>query len=65
METDLPTNENRIYLDLLPVRSFLHTLSGPKIPTLKDDACTQVSKEAVGEPSAETKEVQNLEKCVL
>lgn len=55
--TEPSTNGNRVYLDLLPVRSFLHTSCGHKSPTLKHDPCTQVSAEEVEEPSAEIKEV--------
>lgn len=55
--TEPSTDGNRVYLDLLPVRSFLHTSCGHKSPTLKHDTCTQVSAEEVEEPSAEIKEV--------
>lgn len=58
MGTEPSTDENRVYLDLLPVRSFLHTSCGHKSPTLKRDTCTQVSTEDVEEASAEIKEVR-------
>ncbi|XP_011604547.1 actin filament-associated protein 1-like 2 isoform X1 [Takifugu rubripes] len=55
--TEPSTDGNRVYLDLLPVRSFLHTSCGHKSPTLKHDTCAQVSAEEVEEPSAEIKEI--------
>lgn len=58
-----PATENRVYLDLVPVRSFLHTSCGRKSPSAKHDA--QDSTEEVGGPSPEIKEVQNLDICML
>nr|XP_057918675.1 actin filament-associated protein 1-like 2 isoform X2 [Doryrhamphus excisus] len=43
--------ENRVYLDLVPVRSFLHTVSGGK------DSQTQGSTDVSEEPSSPIKEV--------
>lgn len=63
--TEPPASENRVYLDLVPVRSFLHTSCGSKGPSGKHDTCTQDSTEEVGEPSAEIQEVQNLDICML
>lgn len=56
-----PASESRVYLDLVPVKSFLHTSCGRKSPSVKHDTCTQDSTEEVGEPSSEIKEVRNLD----
>lgn len=60
-----PASENRVYLDLVPVRSFLHTSCGHKSPSLKHDTCTEDLTEEVWEPSSETKEVRNVCICML
>lgn len=59
--TEPPASENRVYLDLVPVRSFLHTSCGRKSPSMKNDTCAQNSTEEVQEPSPEIKEVRNLD----
>ncbi|CAG12611.1 unnamed protein product, partial [Tetraodon nigroviridis] len=40
-----PASESRVYLDLVPVKSFLHTSCGRKSPSVKHDTCTQDSTE--------------------
>ncbi|XP_068161295.1 actin filament-associated protein 1-like 2 isoform X2 [Antennarius striatus] len=51
-------NENRIYLDLVPVRSFLHTSCGAKTPPAKDTSrCSPVIVEEEEDPFSELNEV--------
>ncbi|XP_029311861.1 actin filament-associated protein 1-like 2 isoform X2 [Cottoperca gobio] len=51
-------SENRIYLDLVPVRSFLHTSCGGKAPSVKETSRNSpVPGEDHKEPSSQIKEV--------
>lgn len=50
--------ENRIYLDLVPVRSFLHTSTGTKTPPAKEASrLSPVPGEDQKEPASQVKEV--------
>lgn len=51
--------ENRVYLDLIPVRSFLHTSGGRKSPSATDRSHSPGSVEDQKDPPSETKEVLN------
>lgn len=45
--------DNRVYLDLLPVRSFLHTSGGKTSPTKDTSRQSPVPQEEQKEPSKE------------
>lgn len=50
--------ENRVYLDLVPVRSFLHTSGGGKVtPTKETPGQVPVPLEETKDPSCHIKEV--------
>lgn len=50
--------ENRVYLDLVPLRSFLHTSSGGKAPPAKEmSRHSPVPEEDQKDPSSQMKEV--------
>lgn len=52
--------DNRIYLDLVPVRSFLHTSCGGKAPPAKETSGhSPVPAEEQKDPSSQMKEVGN------
>lgn len=52
--------ENRVYLEVVPVRSFLHTSCGRKSPPVKDTFThSPVPEEDQQEPPSQTKEVGN------
>uniref|UniRef100_A0A8C3AMD9 Actin filament associated protein 1 like 2 n=3 Tax=Cyclopterus lumpus TaxID=8103 RepID=A0A8C3AMD9_CYCLU len=49
--------ENRVYLDLTPVRSFLHTAGGSKAPAKEPSRHSPVPVEEEKDPSSQMKEV--------
>jgi len=49
--------DNRVYLDLIPVRSFLHTAGGSKAPARETPSHSPVEEEK--DPSSQMKEVGN------
>lgn len=51
--------DTRIYLDLVPVRSFLHTPSGWKSPNVKDTFTYSTVPVEDQEALSQTKEVGN------
>lgn len=52
-------SENRVYLDLIPVRSFLHTSSGSKTPPHKEiSRHSPASTEEQQDPSCQTREFE-------
>ena len=56
--------DDRIYLDLIPVRSFLHTSCGPKTPPAKETSGhSPVPAEEQKDASSQVKEVDNSDVC--
>lgn len=51
--------ENRVYLDLVPVRSFLHTSGGCKSPSVIDTSHSPGPVEDQKDPPSQIKEVLN------
>ncbi|XP_075948994.1 actin filament-associated protein 1-like 2 [Anarhichas minor] len=49
--------DNRVYLDLIPVRSFLHTSGGSKAPAKETSRHSPVPVEEEKDPSSQMKEV--------
>lgn len=58
--------ESRVYLDLVPVRSFLHTSCGTKTPPTKENSrYSPVPVEDQRDSSCQVKEVRNRDNTII